>query len=832
MYESPNYRTRRELWGSLQILSNTFSEPWVIVGDFNAFVFNHEKSGGSTNGSHPDEDFKQWIDDGLLVDLGFSGTTFTWNRGSVSIRLDRVIANESWRSLFCEAAVVHLPKYKSDHCPLWLRLNPASNDSARCDRPFRFLAPWVMHEGFSCVVKDAWRDGVNWGDGLNSFYDTVKIWNRKTFGNIFLNKKTHLVAWNNVCKPKVNGGLGLRHLKHQNSAFMCKLGWGLVHQINHLWARMLRAKYHCGNDILSEMKSCGNSSRLWRAVVRNWDHVANGLVWNIGNGLNTRFWSDVWVPGYGKLCDVAVGPVSNNELSASVASYVTPSGDWDWSQFEGRIPNEVSMRIVAISPPSEVHGNNKISWKYTKDGLFSVKTAYHSIMNSSNLEQNKVWSRIWHLHVPQRIRSFLWLCAHNKLLTNEERAKRGMEDQAFYSRCNGRCEDILHAIRDCPKARNVWMRLVNPRHWHVFFNMDLHRRIHLNLHKQFGVEQMDWSVVFSVASWSLWKWRNDELFAIGSNIRGDQYFIIMNRVKSILNDVKDGAGLKLKKPARVNKVVRWTKPEAGNLGSCSILMAEMWGVLSGIELAWQRGSRKLEVEMDSLVVCGMVQGTTVETHPCFPMLNRIHNLLRRDWEVVFRHSYREGNRATDAMASLGHGAGFGLNCFLTPPPSCMPRGKKKKRVVEISPPPVRGRKTRGRAISHSPVRSLTTPSSPESIHSEEAEIAKQNNRNVSDYATPKLDGLQHSIRRPSIQTNSFEIKPATIQLLQANGQFGGSLVEDPKNHILNFLEICDTFKHNGVSDDAIHLMLFPFSLRDKAKVWLQSLLEGLITTWE
>ncbi|KAF7824539.1 uncharacterized protein G2W53_022683 [Senna tora] len=162
----------------------------------------------------------------------------------------------------------------------------------------------------------------------------------------------------------------------------------------------------------------------------------------------------------------------------------------------------------------------------------------------------------------------------------------------------------------------------------------------------------------------------------------------------------------------------------------------------------------------------------------------------------------------------------------------MPRGKKKKRVVETSPPPVRGRKMRGRAISHSPVGSLISPSSPESTHSEEIEMAEQNNRNVSDYATPKLDGLQHSIRRPSIQANNFEIKPATIQLLQVNGQFGGSPIEDPNNHILNFLEICDTFKHNGVSDDAIRLRLFPFSLRDKAKVWLQSLPEGSITTWE
>ena len=37
---------------------------------------------------------------------------------------------------------------------------------------------------------------------------------------------------------------------------------------------------------------------------------------------------------------------------------------------------------------------------------------------------------------------------------------------------------------------------------------------------------------------------------------------------------------------------------------------------------------------------------------------------------------------------------------------------------------------------------------------------------------------------------------------------------------------------NGVSEDAIRLRLFPFSLRDKAKIWLHSHARNTFTTWD
>ncbi|EOY18189.1 Uncharacterized protein TCM_042804 [Theobroma cacao] len=52
-------------------------------------------------------------------------------------------------------------------------------------------------------------------------------------------------------------------------------------------------------------------------------------------------------------------------------------------------------------------------------------------------------------------------------------------------------------------------------------------------------------------------------------------------------------------------------------------------------------------------------------------------------------------------------------------------------------------------------------------------------------------------------------------MIQTAVQFEGLPNDDPNAHIVNFLEIYDTFKANGVTDDAIRLRLFPFSLRDK-----------------
>ena len=50
-------------------------------------------------------------------------------------------------------------------------------------------------------------------------------------------------------------------------------------------------------------------------------------------------------------------------------------------------------------------------------------------------------------------------------------------------------------------------------------------------------------------------------------------------------------------------------------------------------------------------------------------------------------------------------------------------------------------------------------------------------------------------------------------------------------HLTNFIEVCDTVKYNGVTEEALRLRLFPLSLGDRAKHWLTSQPPDSITSW-
>ena len=85
-----------------------------------------------------------------------------------------------------------------------------------------------------------------------------------------------------------------------------------------------------------------------------------------------------------------------------------------------------------------------------------------------------------------------------------------------------------------------------------------------------------------------------------------------------------------------------------------------------------------------------------------------------------------------------------------------------------------------------------------------------------------------TVRHPAIEGNDFELKPALITMVQQH-QFTGHPSEDPNEHMGRFMRMANTVKLNRVRPEVIKLQLFPFSLRDVAVTWFESLPVGSLT---
>nr|GEZ40303.1 hypothetical protein [Tanacetum cinerariifolium] len=65
-----------------------------------------------------------------------------------------------------------------------------------------------------------------------------------------------------------------------------------------------------------------------------------------------------------------------------------------------------------------------------------------------------------------------------------------------------------------------------------------------------------------------------------------------------------------------------------------------------------------------------------------------------------------------------------------------------------------------------------------------------------------------------------------------NGRVHGLPGDDANNHLDKFLHVTQSIKVNGVTDEALHLYLFPYSLTHHATDWFDRLLSNLINTFE
>ncbi|XP_026378586.1 uncharacterized protein LOC113273028 [Papaver somniferum] len=99
---------------------------------------------------------------------------------------------------------------------------------------------------------------------------------------------------------------------------------------------------------------------------------------------------------------------------------------------------------------------------------------------------------------------------------------------------------------------------------------------------------------------------------------------------------------------------------------------------------------------------------------------------------------------------------------------------------------------------------------------------------MKEYMYPTRESQPSCIILPA-DAGQFELKASTIHMFP---MFRGVNAENPYHHVRDFEDICGTLRFDQMPKESLKLRLFPFSLKEKAKSWLNALQPQSIGTRE
>ncbi|GAB2291433.1 hypothetical protein Dimus_038162 [Dionaea muscipula] len=150
--------------------------PWLVSGDFNAFIKGEEKIGHEGVTVVPCEDLIECCLACRLDDLPGVGCAHTWCNNQdqhawMRINLDRAMGNQLWFDR-CEASEVLFNEPGiSDHSPMVISYMLSA---PRPRGQYKFLNAWTTHSEFLTIVRRAWDSPVQ-GGGMARIMQRLRV---------------------------------------------------------------------------------------------------------------------------------------------------------------------------------------------------------------------------------------------------------------------------------------------------------------------------------------------------------------------------------------------------------------------------------------------------------------------------------------------------------------------------------------------------------------------------------------------------------------------------------------------------------------------------------
>ena len=511
-----------------------------------------------------------------------------------------------------------------------------------------------------------------------------KMCRRFFWGQKAEERKIPWVAWPKMCMSKKAGGMGLRDLEAFNQAVLAKQGWRILINENSLMTRVLKGKYFPSCSFI-DAKQGSNMSFTWRSILQARPVLMKGLYRVIGDGRSTRIWGDPWLQSGG---NGGMGRRQDTDFTnVYLVADLIENGRWNVDYAKLFLSDWEVDTLQKINIPMFSH-EDWWGWKFTKDGSFSVKSAYYQAVNikkdhlpsSSNVALGNEWQDVWKAEIPPKVRHFAWRALWNALSTNVNLAKRGVRNDVICARCGEEAEDVFHLLAKCQESWKLWylspLRLDT---WSIQVN-DFRDWV---MQLRVAHKDHEWWEMFWMLCWTIWLQRNDWVF----NLRRKELVWRMAKASSVLNEYKiTMAKQRLAPSVREDRNDKWKAPPSGVFklnsdvakggddrwglgavvrdevgdvllamcdcwqGVCSVESGEAAALRAGLKTAIEAGFSRMIIEVDCLGLFYALSKRKGDLSAHGLILKDIWHLCSLCQYVSFSFIRRNGNKVAHALA--------------------------------------------------------------------------------------------------------------------------------------------------------------------------------------
>lgn len=205
-------------------------------------------------------------------------------------------------------------------------------------------------------------------------HDIKSAISRYWWGGCDTQRKIHWISWDNLCLPKNKGGMGFRAMHHFNMALLAKQGWRLLHSESSLVARVFKGRYYPRTSFL-EAKLGHQCSYAWRSILEARNILTDGCIWRVGNGQAIHIWQDNWIPHIEHKQPITAH--TENRADHLVSTLIDQERRI-WKQdliAEIFLPSDIPFITNILLSRRSI--TDVLTWPYTKDFTYSVRSGYH-----------------------------------------------------------------------------------------------------------------------------------------------------------------------------------------------------------------------------------------------------------------------------------------------------------------------------------------------------------------------------------------------------------------------------------------------------------------------